>query len=78
MHADPATAIFANKTPTLRVPVNLTAAHHKLFSYECVIGHGGTGRVWRVTSKKSSRQFALKVMSKAKILHKKGVASVMN
>ncbi|KRX03300.1 Protein kinase-like domain [Pseudocohnilembus persalinus] len=43
-----------------------------------VIGRGGFGKVWKVESKKTKQFFALKEMSKAKIIQKRSVNSVMN
>jgi serine/threonine protein kinase len=43
-----------------------------------VIGKGGFGKVWKVEAKKSKKAYAMKEMSKAKILAKKSVHSVMN
>lgn len=43
-----------------------------------MIGRGGFGKVWNVENKKSKAQYALKEMSKAKILTKKSVHSVLN
>lgn len=42
-----------------------------------VVGKGGFGKVWRVEHKKEKRTFAMKEMSKARILTKKSVESVM-
>jgi serine/threonine protein kinase len=43
-----------------------------------VIGRGGFGKVWKVEHKKQKRILAMKEMSKARILAKKSVNSVMN
>ena len=48
------------------------------FKYRSIIGKGGFGKVWKVVHKKSKRLFAMKVMSKARVLAKKSVNSVMN
>ncbi|CAD8096742.1 unnamed protein product [Paramecium sonneborni] len=48
------------------------------FAFHFVIGKGGFGRVWKVELKKSRTQFAMKEMSKAKIIAKRSVNSVMN
>ncbi|CAD8141420.1 unnamed protein product [Paramecium octaurelia] len=47
---------------------------HMLF----VIGRGGFGRVWKAENKKSKQLYAIKEMSKCKIVNKKSVSSVMN
>jgi serine/threonine protein kinase len=43
-----------------------------------VIGKGGFGKVFKVTEKKTKNVYALKVISKARVLTKKSVPSVMN
>jgi serum/glucocorticoid-regulated kinase 2 len=43
-----------------------------------VIGIGGFGKVWRVELKKTGQAFAMKEMSKALVITKKSVNSVMN
>ena len=48
------------------------------FQFHYVIGKVGFSRVWKVERKKDRRVFALKEMSKARILAKKSVNSVMN
>mmetsp|Transcript_13234 Transcript_13234/g.1187 ORF Transcript_13234/g.1187 Transcript_13234/m.1187 type:complete len:92 (+) Transcript_13234:81-356(+) len=46
--------------------------------FHYVIGRGGFGKVWKVESKKTKEMYALKEMSKAKIISKRSVNSVMN
>lgn len=41
-----------------------------------VIGKGGFGKVWKVFSKKYKKPYALKEMSKAKIVDKKSEKSI--
>ncbi|CAD8059441.1 unnamed protein product [Paramecium sonneborni] len=48
------------------------------FTQKNVIGKGGFGKVWMVENKKSKSLYAMKIMSKAKIIAKKSVQSVMN
>ncbi len=48
-----------------------------LFEYISVIGKGGYGRVWKVLMKKNKKYYALKEMSKAKIIEKKAVSSII-
>jgi protein kinase A len=43
-----------------------------------VIGKGGFGKVWKVERKKNAQLYAMKEMSKARILVKKSVNSVLN
>ena len=50
--------------------------HHFLFNY--VIGRGGFGKVWKVEKKKTKKLYAMKEMSKARIIQKRSVNSVMN
>lgn len=48
------------------------------FVYQFCIGKGGFGKVWKVDRKKSKHEYAMKEMSKARILTKRSVKSVMN
>ena len=48
------------------------------FLYNFCIGKGGFGKVWRVERKKSRAQYAMKEMSKARIITKRSVKSVIN
>lgn len=48
------------------------------FSYQMVIGKGGFGKVWIVEHRASKKYYALKEMSKAKIISKRSVHSVLN
>lgn len=49
-----------------------------MFNFLYVIGVGGFGKVWKVEYKKTGQTYALKEMSKALIIAKKSVNSVMN
>lgn len=42
------------------------------------IGKGGFGKVWKVMDKRTKKIYAMKLMSKIKIINKKSVGSVMN
>ena len=46
------------------------------FKFLYVIGKGGFGRVWKIQSKKTKQIFALKEMSKLKIIDKKSEKSI--
>ena len=49
-----------------------------MFQFNYVIGKGGFGKVWQVLFKKTKEPFALKEMSKRKILDKKSEKSINN
>lgn len=46
------------------------------FDFLYVIGKGGFGKVWKVYSKRFRKIFALKEMSKAKIIEKRSEKSI--
>lgn len=46
------------------------------FEFLYIIGKGGFGKVWKVYSKRYNKHFALKEMSKAKIIEKRSEKSV--
>ena len=46
------------------------------FEYLSIIGKGGFGKVWKVILKKNRIQYALKEMSKTKIIDKRSEKSV--
>jgi serine/threonine protein kinase len=49
---------------------NLVAATKNQFMSMYVIGKGGFGRVWKIQEKRSANQYAMKEMSKQRILSK--------
>jgi serine/threonine protein kinase len=60
---------------TLELNVAVNKSH---FNYQYAIGKGGFGKVWKVERKKDNSLFAMKEMSKARILNKRSVNSVLN
>ena len=56
---------------------NDTKINKNSFEYISIIGRGGYGRVWKVYNKKNKKFFALKEMSKAIIIDKNSVDSVI-
>jgi len=48
------------------------------FTFHYVIGRGGFGKVWKVEQKKNKNIYAMKEMSKSRVITKKSVNSVMN
>ena len=46
--------------------------------WKLAIGRGGFGKVWKVEMKKSKTHYAMKEMSKARVIMKRSVKSVMN
>lgn len=65
--------------PQPRFINNLSVALTKgNFTYQYCIGKGGFGKVWKVERKKTKQQYAMKEMSKARIITKRSVKSVIN
>ena len=48
------------------------------FQYINIVGRGGFGKVWKVLHKKSNKIYAMKEMSKVKILERKSEISIKN
>ena len=55
---------------------NTNSIHRNNFKFLYVIGKGGFGRVWKIQSKKTKNVYALKEMSKLKIIDKKSEKSI--
>ena len=55
-----------------------TALSKNQFQFQYAIGRGGFGKVWKVEKKKEKEIYAMKEMSKARVMAKKSVQSVMN
>ena len=58
--------------------VSTSAINKTHFKFHCVVGKGGFGRVWKVERKKFKSMYAMKEMSKVRIVNKKSVNSVIN
>ena len=58
------------------VPIKEEHVTRSSFEFLGIIGRGGFGKVWKVYSRKYKRQYAMKEMSKAKIIDKKSEKSV--
>lgn len=54
------------------------AVSREKYIYNYCIGKGGFGKVWRVVRKKGRQVYAMKEMSKARIMTKRSVRSVIN
>ena len=63
------------KSDNLDTTQSLSKSH---FQFQYGIGKGGFGKVWKVELKRTKEAFAMKEMSKARILSKKSVNSVIN
>ena len=68
------------KNTNTKASTNDTKHHlsRSLFEFLFIIGKGGFGKVWRVRYKRTQEVFALKEMSKRKILDKKSEHSINN
>ena len=56
--------------------IHQTRISKSSFEYLSIIGKGGFGKVWKVILKKNRIQYALKEMSKTKIIDKRSEKSV--
>ena len=65
----------AGKFLHAKTPLALTKTN---FNYMYCIGKGGFGKVWKVERKKTKQPYAMKEMSKARIITKRSIKSVMN
>lgn len=59
-------------------PEQATVLSINNFTFHFVIGRGGFGKVWKVEKKNNKAIYAMKEMSKARVISKKSVSSVMN
>lgn len=50
--------------------------NRNFFDFQYVIGKGGFGKVWKVILKKNHQPYALKEMSKVKIIDRKSEKSI--
>ena len=67
----------ANNPNSNQQKINQSDTLHKNnFKFLYVIGKGGFGRVWKIQSKKTKIKYALKEMSKLKIIDKKSEKSI--
>ena len=57
---------------------NLEITNKNSFEFLSIIGKGGFGKVWKVFHKKSQKLYAMKLMSKQKIIDKKSSQSIKN
>ena len=62
--------------PNQTKPQQKSSLHKNNFKFLYVIGKGGFGRVWKIQSKKTGVKYALKEMSKLKIIDKKSEKSI--
>lgn len=65
--------VLSSSSPSKQLEVS-----KKMFNVFNPIGKGGFGKVWKVELKKNRQVYAMKEMSKVKIINKKSVTSVMN
>ena len=54
----------------------MSIVNKNYFEFQFVIGRGGFGKVWQVTMKKNNKQYALKEMSKVRIIDRRSEKSI--
>ena len=59
-------------------PKSMTKPNKSMFEFLYVVGRGGFGKVWMVKYKKTHERYALKEMSKVKIIDRKSEKSIKN
>ena len=64
-----------SKNPQKKIQSH-NSLHKSDFKFLYVIGKGGFGRVWKIQSKKTKTKYALKEMSKVRIIDKKSEKSI--
>ena len=74
---DTNTNININKNKT-EEKNNINQLNRDMFEFKYVIGKGGFGKVWQVIYKKTQEKYALKEMSKTKIIDKKSQKFINN
>ena len=67
--------ILSNNNPNTFPQINLSKS---LFEFLYVIGRGGFGKVWKVNLKKTKKCYALKEMSKLKIILRRSEKSIQS
>ena len=72
----PSTKVQNNSIPNSNSLTNKTILNRNNFKFLYVIGKGGFGKVWKIQSKKTKTIYALKEMSKLKIIDKKSEKSI--
>ena len=58
----------------MKKPINLVTRNY--FEFQYVIGRGGFSKVWQVIMKKNNKKYALKEMSKVKIIDRRSEKSI--
>ena len=70
--------IYFFPSQRLYILILIIAITKNHFNFHYVVGRGGFGKVWKIEKKKTKKLYAMKEMSKAWIMQKRSVNSVMN
>lgn len=73
---DKASNYISRDKSSAETNTKIIAINKHAFEFLYAIGRGGFGKVWKVTHKKYKKVFALKEMSKAKVIDKRSERSI--
>lgn len=61
---------------SIHTPIIIMSVNRNYFEFKYIIGRGGFSKVWKVLFKKTHKHYAMKEMSKVKIIERKSEKSI--